>query len=131
MVVIASSRSLTSLEGTLLQIVIPGAGLSGSYLISQAAATRAVVPGARSAFRRVKSHYGSLVRVARVIEDYQNKDPIDADRQLEGIRAIVYEQLATQADALEDWRDIVPEDVIEIESNSEARYNQELENLGR
>ena len=63
-----------------------------------------------------------------VIEEYRSNIPIETDRGLEVIQAIVYEQLATQVDALEDWRDIVPEDVEEIESRFEAG-RRELENL--
>jgi hypothetical protein len=130
MIKVTSSRPLTALEGTLFQMVILGAGLWGSYRISQEAAARAVVPGARSAFRRVKSLYGSIERVLNVIEEYQSKTSVDTDRGLEVIQAIVFEQHVTQADALEDWRDIVPEDVEEIETRLEAR-RKELENLGR
>ena len=131
MISVTSSRSLTALEGTLFQLVILGAGLWGSYRISQEAAARTTVPGARSAFRRVKSLYDSLIRVTKVIDEYRRNTPKETDRGLEVIQAIVYEQLATQADALEDWRDIVPEDVKEIESDFEARQKQELENLER
>ena len=35
---------------------------------------------------------------------------------LEKLEAIVVEQIATANDALEDWRDIVPEDVKELMS---------------
>ena len=36
---------------------------------------------------------------------------------IERLDAIVIEQLVTADDAIEDWRDIVPEDVAEVERN--------------
>ena len=63
-VLVSSTRPLTPLEATLLQVVILGTGLSASYLFSQRAARVAaeqlMKPHARSAFRRVKSLYTGL-----------------------------------------------------------------------
>jgi len=38
------------------------------------------------------------------------------------IEAIIAEQLVTADDALEDWRDIVPEDVKELEQRLAAKH---------
>lgn len=115
-VIVASQRPLTSLENTLLQAVSLGLGLIGSFLFGKQSATDAakqiIKPHARSAFRRLISLYESLSRVGVEIENSRGN-------QSEGItiarmEAIVVEQLATADDALEDWRDIVPEEVEEL-----------------
>ena len=46
---------------------------------------------------------------------------------IERLDAIVIEQLVTADDAIEDWRDIVPEDVAEVERNY-AKLNIAKEN---
>ena len=43
------------------------------------------------------------------------------DRELEMIQARINEQIFIMADAMEDWRDIVPEEVKEIERRQRMR----------
>ena len=74
-----------------------------------------IKPHARSAFRRVTALYQSLYRLSNRIEELNRENP---DNRLELIQALVHEQIATGQDAMEDWRDIVPEDVEEIERRS-------------
>ena len=118
-VFIATQRTLTSLEDVLLQAFGLGTGVVGSFLFGKQSAKDAareiIKPHARSAFRRLMSLYESLSRVGAEIENAlgtgENKNNEIA---LSRLQAIVIEQLATADDALEDWRDIVPEDVAEI-----------------
>lgn len=119
---VSTTRDLTYLELTISQILPLAVGLFGSYIFGQQSATKAgreiIKPYARSAFRRLLSLYMSISRVANIIamskspEDPQS--PEDPHVTMEKIEVIVIEQLATADDALEDWRDIVPEEVDEL-----------------
>ena len=118
-VYIASQRELTELENTLLQTFALLFGLLGSFLFGRQSAREAaqeiIRPHARSAFRRLISLYESLSRVAFVIESSRNNKENHCEKvALAKLEAIVIEQLATADDALEDWRDIVPNEVAEL-----------------
>jgi hypothetical protein len=115
----ATQRALTNIESVLLQSFSLIAGLVGSFIFGKQSAKDAareiIKPHARSAFRRLLSLFESLSRVGREIENCQTSAIIDIEKiTLARLEAIVIEQLATADDALEDWRDIVPEDVEEI-----------------
>ncbi len=118
-VVIATERPLTSLEGALLQAFALLSGLIGSFVVGRKSATEAaqqiMKPHARSAFRRLVSLYSSLQRVGIELANAKNsEDHIAKEMALAKLDAIVVEQLATANDALEDWNDMVPEDVKEL-----------------
>ena len=134
-VVVSSRRPLTSLEATLLQIVILGTGLSASYLFSQRAARVAaeqlVKPHARSAFRRVKTLYSGLFYLKGLIDQHREPNAKTATQVVEVIEAVVDQQVNTVADALEDWRDIVPEEVANLERQLGEHVRVELEDLRR
>ena len=114
-IVVASSRALTPLESILFQVVALGSGLSGSFLFGRIfardAARDMIRPHARSAFRRVFSLYKRLYNLSVQIELWQETE---YNPQSEVIRAILDEQIVRGRDALEDWRDIIPEDVDEM-----------------
>ena len=134
-VVVSSRRPLTSLETTLLQIVILGTGLSATYLFSQrsakVAAEQLVKPHARSAFRRVKSLYSGQFYLKRLIDQHREPNAEAASQVVEVIEAVIDQQLTTVADALEDWRDIVPEEVADLERQLGEHVRVELEDLRR
>lgn len=115
MVVVSSSRELSPLESSLFQAVILGGSLSGSFLfgrISAAGAARDVIrPHARSAFRRIRSLRRSLHRLSDRIETMQEESP---DHRLETVRAVIIEQASASQDALDDWRDVIPDDVADM-----------------
>jgi len=128
-VYIATQRTLTSLEGVLLQSFTLIAGLFGSFLVGRQSAKDAareiIKPHARSAFRRLMSLYESLSRVATEIEkSLSGEGNKNSEGDLARLKAIVIEQLATADDALEDWNDIVPEDVAELRDKLKARQNK-------
>jgi hypothetical protein len=112
-------RSMSPVENTLFQILISGTGLLGSYIFGRnsagAGALDVVRPHARAAFRRVAALYSSLYRLSEKIEELKEEGP---DHRLDLIQALVNEHIATGQDAIEDWRDIVPEEVAEIERRS-------------
>ena len=96
------------------------AGLVGSFFFGRQSAREAarelIKPHARSAFRRLLSLYQSLSRVATTIESSQNfESPVENQVTLAKLEAIVVEQLASADDAIEDWKDIVPEDVKDLD----------------
>ena len=113
---VSTLRTLTSLERIISQIFALVMGLFGSFIFGRQLATKVsrevIKPHARSAFRRLLSLYASISRVASIIA--MSKDSEDTYVTLEKVQAIVIEQLTTADDALEDWRDIVPEEVDEL-----------------
>ena len=129
----ATQRILTNLESVLLQSFSLIASLVGSFIFGKQSAREAarelIKPHARSAFRRLLSLYESLSRVGREIANSQTSEANNNEKiTLARLEAIVIEQLATADDALEDWRDIVPEDVDEIRDrlkNNRMRNNNE------
>ena len=132
-VYIASQRELTGLENTLLQSFALLFGLGGSFLFGQKsmrdAAREIIKPHARSAFRRLISLYESLSRVALEIENSKNNKESNSEKiALAKLEAIVIEQLATADDALEDWIDIVPDEVTELRKRLVTPRDQENRN---
>ena len=115
LIVVAQDRPLTPLEAILFQVVILAAGLAASYMIGKNAAMEAarevIRPYTRSAFRRVLSLYKSMYNLSVRIEVMQEEG---YDPRLDVIRAVVDEQIPSGRDALEDWRDIIPDDVDEM-----------------
>ena len=113
---VSTTRALTYLELTISQALPLVVGLVGSYIFGKQSATKdgreIIKPHARSAFRRLLSLYMSISRVANIIE--MSKNPEDSHETLGKVEVVVREQLATADDALDDWRDIVPEEVDEL-----------------
>jgi hypothetical protein len=130
--VMASERDLTALENTLLQVFSLGLGLVGSYIMgkesAQATAKDIIKPHARSAFRRLLSLYKSLSRLAFAIQTARSGAPgnPEAIAILDRLDAIVTEQIGTADDALEDWNDIVPEEVASL--RAQLRSQPQMEN---
>jgi hypothetical protein len=130
-VLVAANRTLTPLENVLLQVFSLGLGLIGSYILgresARAAAREMVKPHARSAFRRLLSLYRSLSRLAYAIQTARSSGNSDTNNFyiLDKLEGIVVEQIATADDALEDWRDIVPEDVEELRAKLTPKSSTE------
>ena len=115
MVFAASSRELSPLESSLFQAVILGGGLSGSFLFGRMSAMQAardvIRPHARSAFRRVLSLRRSLNTLSARIEAMQRER---YDIRLDLIHVVVNEQTFISQDALDDWRDVIPDDISDM-----------------
>ena len=115
MIIVASDRRLTSPEIILFQVLTLGIGLLGSYRFGRYAAREAaydvVRPHARSALRTILSLRDSLYRLSHRIEEFKADDP---DSRLDIVQAIIHEQMPMGRSAVEDWRDIVPDDVDEV-----------------
>lgn len=124
---IASHRDLTGLENTLLQVFSLGLGLIGSYVLGKESARESaaemIKPHAKSAFRRLLSLYKSLSRLAVAVQTARSAAGQNAQALaiLEKLEAIVVEQIATADDALEDWNDVVPEEVATLKAQLQAK----------
>ena len=85
-----------------------------------------VKPHARSALLRLSSLYQGLARAAEVIDSAQQPEPQeDYQVTLARLQEIVGGQLLTADDALEDWRDILPE-VLEVLEEFDMQLLQKL-----
>ena len=109
-------RPLTNLEGIGFQIMALLISLAGSYWFGKQAAIdgarELIRPHARSSFRRLLSLYRSLSRQIAIMENCDTPD--DYPTTFASLEVIVHEQIYTADDALEDWADIVPDDVAEL-----------------
>lgn len=130
LLIAAAIRPLTSLENVTFQIMSLAGGISGSYLLGRESAREAAIdiikPHARSAFRRLISLYSSLSRLAVAIEASRpvNDEPLHSS-VLDRLEAMVTEQIVTVDDALEDWRDLVPDEVEELRDKLEVRTSKQ------
>ncbi len=117
----AASRQLSTLEAALTQCIVLTFGLLSSFIFGQISAEKAgqdlVRSHSRSAFRRVLSLYKSLSRLAAIIENDREANNSRANLSratFDKFEAIVMEQIATADDALEDWKDICPQEVEQV-----------------
>lgn len=123
---LSADRSLTTLESSLFQIFTLSVGLIGSYLLGKESAAKnareLMKPHARSAFRRLVALYQGLSRIDGEIQ--VSRLSMSSDQYVNSclgkLEGMVTEQIATAADALEDWNDIVPEDVQELKEKLES-----------
>ena len=122
---VANTRSYTDLESYFLQISVALVGIAISFysgrLSVREAAREIIKPYARSAFRRLVSLYRSISEVGRTIESSRNIESLDNYKMiLAELKGIVFWQLVTADDALEDWKDIVPEEVKKLDRKLSA-----------
>ena len=127
-VIISSRRILSELEAVFFQLVILVTSAVISYVLSLKSATvtaRDMVKAhVRPAFRRVVNLYSSLSRLAIRIEDVKRNPDLAKEHVLDVIDAVVREQIPTGADMLDDWRDILPEDVKDLEERRTEENNE-------
>lgn len=122
-IVVATLRDLSALENTLLQVFSLGVGLIGSYILGQESAREAgremMKPHARSAFRRLLSLTQSLSRLVQTMSSVrpETEENAQAAAIVDRLEGIVVEQIAQAADALEDWRDVLPEEFQAMKAN--------------
>ncbi len=117
----ATKRTLTGLESSLWQIFVFAGGLTGSFIFGRQSAREAareiIKPHARSAARQLISLYNSILR-AKSVASVEVSQSFESHNRYNVIRAyliaIFTEQLATADDALENWRDILEEEVEDL-----------------
>lgn len=116
---VAATRQMTDLESVLLQFFFAIIGYLGTFMAGRQSARTAakdvIKPYARSAFRRLLSLYRSHQQMASVVEDALDSKTTEGYRlTLARLQGILLGQIGTADAAMEDWRDIVPEDVEEL-----------------
>ena len=117
----ATQRTLTGLESTLWQIFVFAGGLAGSFIFGRQSAREAarevLKPHARGAARYLISLYKSILR-ARSAATIETSQDLESSARYHVIRAYLIatftEQLATADDALENWRDILDEELEDL-----------------
>jgi hypothetical protein len=122
----------------LLQAITLVFSTYGAYIFAKAsvedAARALVTPHARSAFRRVRNIYEALGRLLELINSQSlsfnmtrhtgSPDTLDYESvrlTMLMLERIIIEQVNTVDDALEDWRDLVPDEVKQIEDQVQQR----------
>lgn len=127
------------LATSLLQAITLVFGTWGSYVLGKVASREAaegqVRQSARSAFRRVRTLYEGLGRLSQKaqVEASQLLDTCAKDESgqvrlelalasLDKLYLMAEEQRATGVDALEDWRDLAPDEVREIETEIQRKF---------
>lgn len=111
----------------------------GAWLLSKHTAAEAGREGvrrqARPAFRRVLNLYAAIIRQGVAVQEETNileglavsvegRDFLELAHvrgSMRRLHAMTVEQAATGRDALDDWRDIVPQEVAELEARGEQR----------
>lgn len=127
---VGQQTSKPSLASITLQTLTLLSGSAGSYIFGRSSARDAakeiVRPHARASFRRAASLYKALHRQRQTLS-VVHKGLTDEAKTIEGgtpvvdlsvarwaiigVQNLVIEQIGTAADALEDWKDLVPEEV--------------------
>jgi hypothetical protein len=125
-VYVGTRKQPNALAAGLLQAITLVFSTVGAYYFATAsarvAAEEMVRPHARSAFRRLQNLYGGLGRLLiEVNTQIAFQDDDKARLGLQTLRSMVIEQASTADDALEDWRDLVPDEVQRIEIEVKAR----------
>lgn len=138
-VLVAVQEKPNKLATGILQAVTMVLGVVGSFILgrdqSREAAREIVRPHAKSAFRRTANLYGALGRQQRAIASQRealaavSTGGAGAEKvalahvmfSLQGLELMVLEQIKTADDAMEDWRDLVPDEVKAIEEQARDR----------
>ena len=120
-----TQRTLSSVESILWQVFVLTTGLAGSFifgrLFADAMEKEKIRLPARSAFRRLIFLYLTLQRAAAIVELAQHPEPQENYQvTLARLEEIITAQLMTADAALEDWNDIVPEDVEELKQKLQS-----------
>ena len=126
----ASERDLTGLETALFQVFALATGLTASFLFgrqsARSTAREMIKDRARPAFRRLISLYNGISRMAAIIEQARNlRSGPELREALAELGGLVISHLATADDALADWRDIVPEELTDLQNLLSASSDDE------
>ena len=141
-VYVGTRKTPNTFATLLLQAITLVFGTYGAYVFAKAsvedAARALVTPHARSAFRRVRNIYEALGRLLDLIDrqsaafTLMRKSGMPDTLDYETVRLtmlmlerIVAEQVNTVDDALEDWRDLVPDEVQQIEEQVRRRRSDQ------
>jgi hypothetical protein len=129
-VYVGVQKTPNPLAASLLQAITLVFTVAGAYIFGTASASVAaeemIRPHVRSAFRRQRNLYMGLGRLESEINLQMSlQSDVTARLQMAVFRSMITEMINTADDALEDWRDIVPEDVKQIEDEALRRRRTE------
>jgi hypothetical protein len=124
-VMVAIHTPPNALASGLLQAFTFIVALIGAYIfakpVAEAAARDVIMAHARSAFRRQVGLYRGLGRLIDEIDSQITKvGDENSELRLKILRAMIIEQVGMSGDALSDWRDLVPEEVAQLERSSDS-----------
>ena len=85
-------------------------------------------PHARSALRRLITLHNGLWRAGRTLQLLPKETVEECQVLLARIEEIIVEQVLAAKDAVDDWEDIIPEEVREIKRASEPDNTTEENN---
>jgi hypothetical protein len=124
-VVVGVHEPPNTLATALLQAFTFILTLLGAYIFAKPAAESAaqdlIRVHARSAFRRQTGLYMGLGRLTDEIDSQiAGEDDERVQLRLKVLRAMIVEQVGMSGDALADWRDLVPDEVAELEHSTEG-----------
>lgn len=115
----AIDRKLSVEEAIFMQAFSLVTALVSSYLFSRLGSDKLAkemfAPLTRSAFRRIVSLYKGVSYIAEIVDSDDDARIKDDNSRLLAIKGIAFEQIRTANDALEDWREVIPEAVAELE----------------
>jgi hypothetical protein len=123
-VIIGVHTPSNTLATSLLQAATFIIGVLAAYIFAKASAAAAAIdlvrPYARSAFRRQRRLYEGLGRLIDEIDLQMSSDDANSHPGLRILRAMIIEQVGTSGDALDDWRDLVPDEVAQLERREQG-----------
>ena len=128
----STKRPLTTLESALFQVVILGTGVTASYFISQRSTKVAAEQLIKTScapllFDVCTILYSSLFYMKRIIRYHKESRAKPPDQIIEIVEVIIDQQVNTVVDSMDDWRDIIPEDVADIEQRLREHDTTETE----
>lgn len=121
----AIERKLSVEEAIYMQAFSIMTALGSSYFFSRQGSEKLAkemfAPHARSAFRRIVSLFQGISHIAEIIDSKDDDRIKDDNSRLLAIKGIAFEQIRTANDALEDWREVIPEAVARLERDIPGR----------
>ena len=129
---IASLRELTDFENILFQAITFFLSIIGALGIGNEASKKnaevLIKQSARPAFRRSLGLYQGISQIANLIAKYSEPNSHDEEkpRVIGNIEVLIEDLIRSAGYSLEDWRDIIPEDVEELEKNLRKEIETEL-----
>jgi hypothetical protein len=138
-VLVNGRKTVDPLASGLLQFFFVVVGVAASFafgrISSELAAAELVKRDARKAVRRIVGLARTTQLMSSVINDRREflerqagsgAESIDVNEELRTLAVldhVILTQLAQAQDSIEDWRDVVPDEVAEVESPGELEVN--------
>ena len=134
---ITGQEDMTNLESGLLQFILFAAGIAVSFYLGRRsvseAAQEVLRPHGRKSVRRIVNLAQGITSFRHVIHEQRQllseqaaanagQVPLgQVEHTFATLEVVIAGQLRTAADAVEDWRDVVPAEVTALEENPEEQ----------